>query len=1155
MSFRRVRRAALSFETLEVRHLLSATPFISELLASNSGGLQDQDGDFSDWLEITNPALTPVDLGGWYLTDNGSNLTKWQFPSVSIPAGGSLVVFASSKDRTDPASELHANFSLSAGGEYLGLVAPDGVTVASAYDPQFPAQSANVSYGYTPVGVELLPASGAGVLIPTNGSLGTAWTAPGFDASAWTPVASAVGYHTGGDYAPLIGTDIRTAMQGVGSSAYLRVPFTVSDLAEVEGLLLKMQFDDGFVAYLNGTEVARGNAPASAVWNSVATASTPAGAPSTATVDLTGQRSLLVEGNNVLAIHGLNRTVGSTDFLIHPELIALDLNPEPAGFLQTPTPGVLNLASLVNQVANPQFSHERGFYDAAFNLVLASDTVGATIRYTTNGSAPSTTVGQVYTGAIPISTTGVVRAIAYKTGMQPTTVQTHSFLFLEDVIQQPANIAGHPNTVVSVGAGKFAPTDYEMDPAVVNNPAYHDALLSGLQAIPTMALTVNLADMYGSGGFYSGESEEPVSVEIFDPANPGLNQQVDGGIEPHSHNRLKRSLRLSFKPEYGPTKLVSDLFRQSPLNGDTAANVLDNLVLRAGNNRAWSRAWNPSMTTYTEDQWYRDTQIAMQGYGSHGAFVHLYINGIYWGLYNPVERPDEGFSSEYFGGADEEWFSINHDGRTSGDATRWNYLQGALLQKDMSVAVNYEELKQYIDVENFTDYLLLNWYQATTDWPNNNWYASNRNDQPTPTKFFAWDGEWSWDTSNGGSVDGAWVHPAFRVGSNTSTPATKIWRALVQSDEFMQQFADRAHQHLANDGLLTDASSLERWNTLNDYVRDAVVAESARWGDALETLGQPTRTRDVDWQNEVNQIAGLMVGNAAQLIAAMRDQGYYPDLDAPGFNQHGGSVTAGFVLQISIPSGADHVYYTTDGSDPRLPGGAVSPSAVLYNPASGPVLLASGEVRARAIDGGQWSAINEAAFDVAELPFGPGDYNRDRIVDSADYDVWRSTFGSTTQLDADGNGDLVVDAADYSVWRDALGQTTTPLAVAASGGASTPQAAYAEPIAAAVGSPVVAGSVVADPVASDPAAGLVLAPLAAPSAGRAAQLSSPSSEVSADDALLLLLAVDRAAHYSEADAPAAAAAAPEQDGPGPDVDPGLAVGLDPRFSLALDEQS
>lgn len=137
---------ALAFALL-VSISAAAAPVISEIVASNKSGLTDRDGDYSDWIELHNPDATPVDLSGWYLSDSASNRTKWRFPAVSIPAQGFLVIFASSKDRRDPADELHTNFALSADGEYLGLVQSDGVTVASAFAPSFPAQSTDVAYG------------------------------------------------------------------------------------------------------------------------------------------------------------------------------------------------------------------------------------------------------------------------------------------------------------------------------------------------------------------------------------------------------------------------------------------------------------------------------------------------------------------------------------------------------------------------------------------------------------------------------------------------------------------------------------------------------------------------------------------------------------------------------------------------------------------------------------------------------------------------------------------------------------------------------------------------------------------------------------------------------------------------------------------------
>ncbi len=119
-------------------------------MASNDKTLVDDDGAFSDWIEIHNPDTLSLDLNGWYLTDSATNKTKWQFPAVTLPAGGYLVVFASGKNRRNAGGILHTNFSLQARGEYLGLIKPDGETVAFDYGPNFPSQSNDVSYGLTP---------------------------------------------------------------------------------------------------------------------------------------------------------------------------------------------------------------------------------------------------------------------------------------------------------------------------------------------------------------------------------------------------------------------------------------------------------------------------------------------------------------------------------------------------------------------------------------------------------------------------------------------------------------------------------------------------------------------------------------------------------------------------------------------------------------------------------------------------------------------------------------------------------------------------------------------------------------------------------------------------------------------------------------------
>ncbi|MFT6864102.1 MAG: hypothetical protein ACJAVK_002664, partial [Akkermansiaceae bacterium] len=122
-------------------------PFISEIVTIGNDSYRDEDEDTPDWLEIYNPTDAAVDLAGYHLTDDVADLVKWTFPSFQLPAGGSLVVFASDKDRALSGSEFHTNFKLSGSGEYLALIEPNGLTIASAFAPEFPAQAPGFSYG------------------------------------------------------------------------------------------------------------------------------------------------------------------------------------------------------------------------------------------------------------------------------------------------------------------------------------------------------------------------------------------------------------------------------------------------------------------------------------------------------------------------------------------------------------------------------------------------------------------------------------------------------------------------------------------------------------------------------------------------------------------------------------------------------------------------------------------------------------------------------------------------------------------------------------------------------------------------------------------------------------------------------------------------
>lgn len=124
-----------------------AQPVISEFMAQNDTVLADEDGAFSDWIEIYNPGPGTTNLNGLYLTDDANDLKKWRFPDQSIASGGYLIVFASGKNRAMAGAQLHTSFSLDADGEYLALVASNGVTVISSFSTAYPEQYPDISYG------------------------------------------------------------------------------------------------------------------------------------------------------------------------------------------------------------------------------------------------------------------------------------------------------------------------------------------------------------------------------------------------------------------------------------------------------------------------------------------------------------------------------------------------------------------------------------------------------------------------------------------------------------------------------------------------------------------------------------------------------------------------------------------------------------------------------------------------------------------------------------------------------------------------------------------------------------------------------------------------------------------------------------------------
>lgn len=793
------------------------------------------------------------------------------------------------------------------------------------------------------------------------------------------------------NYTSFVRTDLAAAMHGINASAYIRVPFTLQNATGVDDLRLRMRYNDGFLAYVNGQLVASANAPSTPTWDANATA-VHGGAPALISeLFITNAPGLLRNGTNVLAIHGLNISAADDDFLIAPELDALRV----VGFFSTPTPGAANKPGTLGVVSDTKFSVDRGFFEAPFSLVITSATGNATIYYTLNGSRPSPTNGFVYSAPLLITNTTFVRAAAYKSGYIPSDVDTHTYIFLDSVLRQPATLPGYPTTWQA-----SYPADYGMDSNVVNNPKYGATIKNDLRSIPTLSIVSDHNGLWNATtGIYPNSTssgtnwEREASAELIDGSGVSLfatrcGFEMHGNASRDNVRTPKHSMRITFKHEYGPTKLHFDWFGGGVDQHDgivlRGCGFVDGWAGRYADNSLYTSTetgevfrglrYRPENTCYLRDVWTKESFRDMGWNVSRTAYVHLYINGLYWGLYQPSERMGSSYFQELYGGPEGAWDVLvgeDNNGQpiiVDGSGRDWTNVLN--LVNGVVNDATYQAVAQLVDLDNLIDYMIVHIFAESEDWPRHNWYLAHRRETNglPGTKFICtvWDQELTLDrlvrrnrinVGNGGDGAGELYSPA------------RVYARLRSSAEFRRHFGDRVQKHLFNGGALTPSNCVARLLAPAAIIHDALVAESARWGDARSNgvpAGQigtgKTFTRDEWWQPEIDKLAtNFLVKLTADNIARFRAGSLYPNLGAPQFNQFGGAISNGFGLEMTHTNASGVIYFATDGSDPRVFGtGAVSGNAQAY---SQPLVMnAPTQVKARVLNGSEWSALVDATF-------------------------------------------------------------------------------------------------------------------------------------------------------------------------------------------------
>jgi len=620
----------------------------------------------------------------------------------------------------------------------------------------------------------------------------------------------------------------------------------------------------------------------------------------------------------------------SKSFSFHTDLTALTDSLSPMAIVRFLTKGhiceiggicVILLFSLSLSAQKLTFSQPHGFCEAPFSLVIAATDGNAlpedaVIRYTVDGSVP-TLGSQVYTQPLDIKSTTIFRAAAFSATARLTPVATATWIFAEDVLKQSDHPEGYPEewgryTQIS-GTAK---ADYGMDPEMTTDPVLAPKIIEGLKSLPVLSIVTDKDYLFSHekdedrGGIYIftgppvGDNTghgwtRPASIELIG-GTMQHNLTVDCGLRLHGgHGRLaeknpKHSFRLVFKSQYGPKSL------DYPVFGADEPQKFDQLVLRCHFGNSWQH-WseeNREKAQYTRDVWARRMQRKIGRTSVNALYVNLFLNGMYWGIYNIAERVNDQYGMDHLGGSKSlidvvkiEEDGGNHHEAVEGTLDAWN--QMVETARHAANAERYQQLKSMLDIDNFIDYMLINQYAGNTDWDHHNWYAILRRGEGSQGfRFLCWDSEVIFEK----------VYENVLGKNNGSQFPTGIFQNLLKNHDFVYRYGRRAEALLADDGLLGPASVVATWDSLYHVISKALYAEAARWGDyrrdvhRWQTKGR-LYTVDEAYMTERNRLlneyfpyrSAQVLGDIRQLVESgiIHHTPTTPEADGSLYNLHG----------------------------------------------------------------------------------------------------------------------------------------------------------------------------------------------------------------------------------------------------------------------------
>lgn len=797
-------------------------------MSSNGSTIYDEDGDTPDWIELYNSGANTINLNGYGITDNPSNPFQWIFPNIEMSPEDHLLLFASEKDRQDWVP--HWETIIDRGDIWKYFI--------GNFEP------------------------------PDN------WNQLDYNDGGWLNGPSGFGYDDNDD---------ATIVEPV-LSLYVRREFNVSNIESILKIALHIDYDDAFVAYINGNEIARSN---------IGTPGVPAlynqGADSWREAEMyqggdpgeymiNSVQSLLQNGTNVIAIQVHNFNLESSDLTLIPFLTLGMVSPPENAVGLSDELNIRNVLMHTNFKISP--SGETLTLSNSTGTVLDSITSEVMLSDISRGRQPDGGSDWLFfnkpTPGLPNNTPGYPGVMESPTVSQAgDPFSNPGYVALESEI--PGAIIYY--TLDGTYPGSFA-TPYTAPIYVSRNmviravatkpgwlnsqPITHSYLFDYDGKLPVVSLSTNPEHFWDndSGIYVMGSNassefpyfganfwedwERPIHIEMFEP-NGDLGFSIDGGVKicgNYSRANPQKSLAIFARRIYGYSEIDYQIFP------DKNIDQFEAIVLRnSGNDWGISHIRDGLVSKIAAE-----AGVAAQAYRP----TVVYLNGEYWGILNMREKINEHFlASHYAVDANNIDFMESENTVIQGDGSDYTDLINFLKDNDMSAPENYSVISNAIDIDNYIRYIVTQIYIDNWDWPGNNVkYWRPKTDE----------GSWRWilfdaDFAFGLFTPNNYAHNMIEFATNPDGPSETIWgwdpwwpnppwstfllRTLLENESFrnnfINQFADMLNTTFQPNKIL------ETVDEITDLLADEMEDHTARWDGDVST-----------WNNNINSLKNFV---------------------------------------------------------------------------------------------------------------------------------------------------------------------------------------------------------------------------------------------------------------------------------------------------------